>query len=73
MSLIDYEYRSLTNTLLYMYYNITVARREAASESWSSLFVFFAVAIVLIEQFINKIIADLAKQFTLRMRSTLFY
>ncbi len=33
----------------------------------SSLFVFFAVAIVL-----NKIIADSAKQFRLRMRSSLF-
>ncbi len=39
----------------------------------SSLFVFFAVAINCLEQFINKIIADSAKQFILRMRSTLFY
>ncbi len=43
----------------------------------SSLFVFFAVAIVLgkvlHEQFFNKIIADSAKQVRLRMRSSLFY
>ncbi len=38
----------------------------------SSLFVFFAVGHCL-EQFINKIIADSAKQFRLRMRSSLLY
>ncbi len=38
----------------------------------SSLFVFFAVGHCF-EQFINKIIADSAKQFRLRMRSSLFW
>ncbi len=38
----------------------------------SSPFIFFAVAIVL-SSLLNKIIADSAKQFRLRMRSSLFY